>query len=141
MISPEPAEGLGPLQAKHGIGAHLLGLEDDDLESFHPQLGNNGAFVTTAGFDADPPGCMRAKPSNENRMAVGIIVNLEAPGMAINSHVEFALSGIDSGANESRLFRLPRPCLVNANLMFRQPYGSDEELKAILLSHSPQGYG
>ncbi len=31
---------LGPLQAKHGIGAHLLGLEDDDLESFHPQLGN-----------------------------------------------------------------------------------------------------
>jgi hypothetical protein len=30
---------------------------------------------------------------------------------------------------------------VNANLMFRQPYGSGEELKAILLSHSPQGYG
>src|ERR1700675_2485529 len=93
---------VGPLQADHGIGAHLLLLEDDDLESFHPQLGNNGAFVTTAGFDADPPDRMRAKPSNENRMAVGIIVNLEAPGMAINSHVEFALSGIDSGANESR---------------------------------------
>jgi hypothetical protein len=52
---------VGPLQADHGIGAHLLLLEDDDLESFHPQLGNNGAFVTTAGFDADPPGCMRAK--------------------------------------------------------------------------------
>jgi len=33
-------------------------------------------------------------PSNENRMAVGIIVNLEAPGLAINSHVEFALSGV-----------------------------------------------
>ena len=97
--------------------AYLLGLEDDDLESFHPQLGNYGAFVTATGFDANPP------------------------GMAINSHVEFALSGIDSGANERRLFHLPRPCLGNANLMFRQPYGSDEELKAILLSHSPPGYG
>ena len=29
----------------------------------------------------------------------------------------------------------------NTNLMVRQPYGSDEELKAILLSHSPPGYG
>ena len=84
---------------------------------------------------------MRAKPSNENRMAVGIIANLEAPGMAIDRHVEFALSGIDSGANKRRLFHLPRPCLVKANLMFRQPYGSGEELKAILLSHSPPGYG
>jgi hypothetical protein len=56
--------------------AYLLGLEDDDLESFHPQLGNYGAFVTATGFDANPP------------------------GMAINSHVEFALSGIDSGANK-----------------------------------------
>ncbi len=74
-------------------------------------------------------------------MAVGIIINLEAPGMAFNSHVEFALSGIDSGANESRLFHLPRPCLVNANLMFRQPCGSGEEPKAILPSPSPQGYG
>jgi hypothetical protein len=57
--------------------------------------------------------------------------------MAIDRQVEFALSGIDSGAIERRLFHLPRPCLVNANLMFRQPYGSDEELKVILLSHSP----
>jgi hypothetical protein len=40
-------------------------------------------------------------------MVVGIIVNLEAPGMAIDRHVEFALSGIDSGANEGRLFHLP----------------------------------
>ena len=45
MISPEPAEGLGPLQAKHGIGAHLLGLEQDDLKSFRPQFGNHGALV------------------------------------------------------------------------------------------------
>ena len=49
---------LGPLQAKHGKGAHVLGLEDDDLESFHPQLGNYGAFVTAPGYDANPPGCM-----------------------------------------------------------------------------------
>ncbi|MGB9424917.1 MAG: hypothetical protein WCB09_00255 [Methylocella sp.] len=102
-LPPEPAEGLGPLQAEHGIGAHLLGLEDDDLESFHPRLGNHGAFVTTAGFDADPPGCIcSASPSNENRMAVGIIVNLEAPGMAINSHVEFALSGVVLSLSEDR---------------------------------------
>jgi hypothetical protein len=45
------------LQAKHGT--HLLGLEGDDLESFHPQLGNYGAFVTAPGFNANPLGCMR----------------------------------------------------------------------------------
>jgi hypothetical protein len=48
---------LGRLQAKHGT--HLLGLEGDDLESFHPQLGNYGAFVTAPGFNANPLGCMR----------------------------------------------------------------------------------
>ncbi len=30
----------------------------DDLESFHPRLGNYDAFVTAAGFDADTPDCM-----------------------------------------------------------------------------------
>jgi hypothetical protein len=44
-------------------------------------------------------------------MAVGIIANLEAPGMAIDRHVEFALSGIDSGANKSRLCIFHDPAL------------------------------
>jgi hypothetical protein len=35
-----------------------------------------------------------ASPSDESRMAVGIIVSLEAPGMAIDRHVELAPSGI-----------------------------------------------
>ncbi len=38
MISPEPAEGLGPLQAKHGTATQLLALEQDDLESLRPQM-------------------------------------------------------------------------------------------------------
>jgi hypothetical protein len=58
MISPEPAEGLGPLQAKHGTATHLLALEHDDLESSRPQMSDDGALVTAAGFDADTPDCM-----------------------------------------------------------------------------------
>jgi hypothetical protein len=35
-----------------------------------------------------------ASPSEESDMAIGIMVSLAAPGMAIDRHVEFALSGI-----------------------------------------------
>ena len=45
---------------------------------------------------------MLAKPSGESRMAVGIIVNLEAPGMAFNSHVELALSGVILSLSKDR---------------------------------------
>jgi hypothetical protein len=40
------------LQAKHGIGAHLLGW--DDLEFFHPQLGNYGEVVEITPCARDP---------------------------------------------------------------------------------------
>jgi hypothetical protein len=35
-------------------------------------------------------------------MAIGIIVNLAAPGMAITSHVEFAFSGIVLSLSKDR---------------------------------------
>ncbi|MGH3849076.1 MAG: hypothetical protein ACRDRT_05135, partial [Pseudonocardiaceae bacterium] len=57
--------------------------------------------------------------------------------MAVDRHVEFAFSGVNASANESRLFHLPRPCLVHANLVFRQPQGSGEEPKAILAPPHP----
>jgi hypothetical protein len=42
-----------------------------------------------------------------------------------------------TGANECRLFHLPRPCLVNAKPMFRQPGGSGEALPSVGLGRRP----
>jgi hypothetical protein len=55
------------------------------MSAFHTQSGHKHypnsdiALVTSAGLDADTPGCMLAESSDESRMAIGIIVNLEVP--------------------------------------------------------------
>jgi hypothetical protein len=65
-------------------------------------------------------------------MAIRTMVNLAAPGMAIDRRVESALSGIvlslskDRRKREETFSSSATPCLGNANLMFRQPYGSGE---------------
>jgi hypothetical protein len=110
ILSPEPAEGLRPLPAKHGIGAHLLGREEIDFEARRPQMSDDQAFVTAACLDADARDGLRVEPRGRSCMAIAIIVDLEAIGRAVDRSVEFAFSGT------SRIPDVPFPVAILAQM-------------------------
>ena len=132
---------FSPLQPEHRIGTDLLGLKEDDVEPLRAQISDDRALVPAARLDCDTFDAVLLQPGRQARMAGLFIVELETIWTTVDRGVEFVFSGVNSGAHKSRLAHLLRPCLVNANQVFQQPYGSNEEPKAIWLTNSPKGYG
>src|SRR5260221_4915810 len=124
---------LCQLQVKPGIGPHLRGLEHDDHDPVAAQLRHHGLFVAAACLDADPHGAVLPQPFRPLPVAIRGIVDLQPFAATVERHIEFAFAGIDAGADYARLAHLPRTLPCDANLVFLQPYGPDEEPIAILL--------
>src|SRR5258706_6819149 len=132
---------FSPLQPEHRIGTDLMGLKVYDFGALRAQLAETRALVPAARLDSDTFDAVLLQPGRQARMAGLFIVELETIWTTVDRGVEFVFSGVNSGAHKSRLAHLLRPCIVNANQVFQQPYGSNEEPKAIWLTNSPKGYG
>src|SRR6266403_718939 len=103
---------LGAAQDKFCKGAHLPGLQHDDVESGLAQIFNHVALVAAGGFQTDPGNLAGAQQAGKVVKTGRVVRDLPAQLAAVDGNVQFGLGHVDSGHDCVSLAHLPRPFLV-----------------------------
>src|ERR1700681_79011 len=112
---------FGTAQDEFCKGAHLPGLQHDDVESGFAQIFNHVALVAAGGFQTDPGNLAGAQQAGKLVKTGRVVRDLPAQFAAMDGNVQFCLGHVDSGHDCDSLVHLSSTLPCDANPGFLQP--------------------